>query len=189
MAFRTKFVENVKEHVQEQHKNVNGKWQCFHCAKLHKKLQPYKNHLKTHKSAVLQCRQCLYTTNTMECLRIHVKRHFGVKKHKCDCGKMFLTVAELKAHSNTHSEEQNFKCTICSIAMFNQKSNLDRHIKSVHRKREDFHRCEKCSASFNLKQNLQRHLKNVHKWNVKWWILSAEWTVKMCTFCNSFFLV
>lgn len=55
---------------------------------------------------------------------------------------------------------KRFLCGICGFA-FGMRSNLKRHIMTVHEHRRGF-RCTSCDAAFGLKQNLATHVRVKH---------------------------
>jgi KRAB domain-containing zinc finger protein len=69
----------------------------------------------------------------------------------------------LKAHIETVHEKKKkfFKCEICE-KNFSDKSNLNKHISSVHEDKKPF-KCELCEFSSSLKGNLNNHIKSVHQ--------------------------
>jgi hypothetical protein len=106
------------------------------------------------------------------------------------CGQQFTTATETEDHENTcdarkelpnalkrkhvESDNQNtenskkeiklteFKCPICdeSFSGLRAKSNLQRHIESIHE--EDSFSCDECDAAFTRKDKLKEHREHVH---------------------------
>lgn len=74
-----------------------------------------------------------------------------VEKHK----------SEAKAASSTSSKERKFRCEQCGSS-FGMKSNLKRHVMTVHEDRRG-HQCQICGAAFGLKQNLATHIRVKHE--------------------------
>lgn len=62
--------------------------------------------------------------------------------------------------SGGKEKERRFVCEQCGCA-FGMRSNLKRHISTVHEQRRIF-RCELCGAAFGLKQNLCTHVRVKH---------------------------
>ena len=51
-------------------------------------------------------------------------------------------------------------CKICNKS-FKTKSNLNRHVSSIHRRSDNF-LCEFCGKMFNQKANLDKHIQTLH---------------------------
>lgn len=79
------------------------------------------------------------------------ERHNNMDKHETDN----------KGASSGASKERKFKCELCESA-FGMKSNLKRHVMTVHEDRRG-HQCEICGAAFGLKQNLETHVRVKHE--------------------------
>lgn len=73
-----------------------------------------------------QCGRCFASSSE---LKLHDRKHSGVKKNICSvCGKDFATPSNLLVHSRTHSGEKPFSCTECGRA-FADKGSLKKHLK------------------------------------------------------------
>lgn len=84
------------------------------------------------------------------------------KKFQCDqCGFAFGMKSNLKRHVMTvHEDRRCWRCDICGAA-FGLKQNLGTHVRVKHEKRRPF-ACDVCSVSFGYKQVLQNHRRNIH---------------------------
>ena len=58
-------------------------------------------------------------------------------------------------------EDNNHVCQVCT-KVFKHKSDLRRHIKSVHQGEKPYH-CPECGKDFSRKPNLNHHIRSVHK--------------------------
>lgn len=72
------------------------------------------------------------------------------------CQKTFKLKHHLRRHQVIHSNLKEFECKLCD-KKFNQRSNLDTHIKNVHNKVKDYE-CPKCHKKFTQKGNLSKHM-------------------------------
>ncbi|PSN62181.1 hypothetical protein BS50DRAFT_578034 [Corynespora cassiicola Philippines] len=80
--------------------------------------------------------------------------------HICEkCGKMFQRAYNHKTHLETHNPSRK-KEHICYYEdckrPFVRKTDLERHLNSVHYKKRDFY-CKKCDSRFARKDTLRRH--------------------------------
>lgn len=87
----------------------------------------------------------------------HMQVHTSLKEFICteeNCGQIFRSKAEWKAHSLRHIDERPFKCQLCDKA-YKLKKHLNCHMK----KHSDTapHICPVCSEGFWNKEKLQIH--------------------------------
>ena len=77
------------------------------------------------------------------------------------CNSSFTAKFSLNRHIKTvHLKEQNFQCDVCDKS-FGENSTLQTHIKGVHLKEKPF-RCNICCYSCGDNGSLQTHIKGVH---------------------------
>lgn len=77
------------------------------------------------------------------------------------CGFVFGMRSNLKRHISTvHEDRRGFRCGICA-ASFGLKQNLVTHVRVKHERRRPF-ACETCGLTFGYKQVLQNHVRNIH---------------------------
>ncbi|SLM40260.1 transcriptional regulator prz1 [Lasallia pustulata] len=84
--------------------------------------------------------------------------------HECQvCGKLFKRSYNWKSHLETHNPERKYPHPCTSMAgnspctkKFQRKTDLDRHIDSVHLKARN-HRCTLCGHGFARRDTLRRH--------------------------------
>ena len=75
---------------------------------------------------------------------------------KCDiCNKLFSNKSNLRKHIKSVHEKMKFKCEICT-KNFTRKDNLLSHKRNIHSKSIEFE-CTVCEKKFNRKGNLQAH--------------------------------
>lgn len=117
-----------------------------------------KKYTSTHRNLKIlyKCKQCTFTSGTAAAFYKHKKReHSSDKAYECEeCGALFKTNSQRKAHILTHTGERPFKCHLCD-ATFIQQGNLKRHIWS--HTGEKPHGCEQCGARFLSTSDLKRH--------------------------------
>lgn len=90
-------------------------------------------------------------------LRDHIKRHNGIKNHKCKlCELSFVISSSLTRHMATHSDERPFPCELCNLS-FRREDQLNLHMKR-HQGIKD-HKCTfpDCEFSFVTSGELVRH--------------------------------
>jgi hypothetical protein len=77
------------------------------------------------------------------------------------CGFIFGMRSNLKRHILTvHEDRRIFRCDLCS-ASFGLKQNLVTHVRVKHERRRPFS-CIICGLTFGYKQVLQNHVRNIH---------------------------
>jgi len=78
-------------------------------------------------------------------------------KYQCEvCSKLFKKNYNLQEHMRIHTTEYlNCHYTNCK-KKFNDKSTLNKHVKSIHLKERPFS-CDKCEKKFHTRDNLRQH--------------------------------
>lgn len=121
-----------------------------------------------------------------KCKQNVLQRSSRERKHICDCGKKFLSLANLRNHKQTvHVAQRSFSCNHCSKA-FKSLNNLHTHEvvhdeksylcrfcdktfarlqdvrihEKIHFGQKDFS-CSECNKSFSQQSNLLSHIKSV----------------------------
>lgn len=91
----------------------------------------------------------------------HCKSKHGIEKaFKCEqCSARMRSSSHLRRHMRMHDEVPRFTCQDCGLG-FNQKSNLELHIRRKHSK-EVVVKCDICNKGFFCKAALEDH-KNTH---------------------------
>lgn len=157
---RTTFKSNdlLTTHVHSEHL----KHLCPTCGERFQTKEDLTSHINDqHLTEV--CDICNKRFSNSEELSAHRNsEHFT---HECDvCHKRFETSRELKAHKKTHSGPapdvaKPFKCGSC-IASFDERAQLEWHIKDKHESK--FH-CRLCDKWFNSMTELDNHMGSKHK--------------------------
>ncbi|XP_071957808.1 uncharacterized protein [Antedon mediterranea] len=108
------------------------------------------------------CHVCGKVQVSIRQLKIHMPTHDTARLHLCDiCGLGYKTNRDLKKHRNNHSDERPFVCDSCGKA-FPTKVKLNRHFVCVHNPIKAFP-CtyDGCEKRFSRKDKLKDHL-NTH---------------------------
>merc|ERR1712228_277245 len=110
-----------------------------------------------------KCPQCEYSTDITTCLRNHIRTHTGERPYVCsygECQKRFTTKYNLDRHIKRHLGIKNHKCSHCNKT-FVTKHDLTKHIRT-HTGEKPFE-CKHCKQRFTTSTNLSRHIKSMHK--------------------------
>ncbi|CAL4079130.1 unnamed protein product [Meganyctiphanes norvegica] len=106
-----------------------------------------------------KCNLCTKAFLHLEDCIAHKRRdHEGVQKpYKCPiCKTAWTTKQARNVHSETHSDEIQFKCEICDYSTRN-KSNLKEHNNSAHSLEKTF-ACELCCQKFTSAKHMRKHM-------------------------------
>lgn len=131
---------------------------CEHCPeKLFTNKQYYREHLKIHKAAKLECHFCGLKYRSKYFLLGHIDRNHLEKDYgkrgdfACTlCPKRYLTQVRLKKHLGIHKLLRK-PCPHCGELVKNLCSHM-----AVHNTTERF-QCDKCEKSYKSQQHLQIH--------------------------------
>ncbi|TRY90629.1 hypothetical protein DNTS_003697 [Danionella cerebrum] len=115
------------------------------------------------KKDTAQCPVCLKTFLSKYYLKVHNRRHTGVKPFKCaKCGKCYYRKENLLEHERRNCltrTEQVFSCSQCSMT-FKKRQELRLH--SVTHTGEMPNKCTSCPEQFMQKKELRNHMIKVH---------------------------
>ena len=167
--FETDFKLTFKNHVKSVHDDgVN--YECNQCDKQFISKGNVNRHILTvhNIGKRFSCEVCDFGASDKRVLLKHVlEKHPsenievpGVKSHVCkECGELFSRNYLLKQHV-VSVHEGGYSCDQCNHE-FKQKSDLQYHIKYLHRSVE--HRCKECDYVAVRKPVLLAHMKAVHE--------------------------
>ena len=152
--FEQKFILN--KHISTVHSE--NKFKCEQCNKEFGREDSLTKHVKTvHSDKRFKCEQCNKEFGREDNLYQHVEKVHSSKRLICEqCTRTFDTEEQLTKHKNTH---EKLSCNIC-FKEFNQRFNLNKHIKTVHTEKFS---CDKCNKTFGKEQKLFQHSKTHDK--------------------------
>lgn len=111
------------------------------------------------------CELCSKTFLDRTSVKAHIVIfHHGQRPYVCNlCRKLYTASIDLKRHIDSLHNGIRYTCHIWGMS-FTTKRYLKTHIESIH-KREHTRDCLHCNKKFSLKSNLQRHVKSLHEVN------------------------
>ncbi len=103
------------------------------------------------------CSLCGKSFTRLDHLKLHWKRHNGVKDHVCfDCGKTFTRSDAMKGHQRICTGGKPYKCSHCNMR-FSQSGTLKIHERT--HTGEKSYKCDQCGKCFTQKGIFNDHLK------------------------------
>ncbi|XP_077295625.1 uncharacterized protein LOC143917884 [Arctopsyche grandis] len=123
----------------EIHKKVHSNVKEYICQFCSREFRMQKN-LITHimykhtKERKYQCTRCEKRFVTGQCLKIHERRHLGIKNYHCEyCDKSFVSSSGMLTHLKMHTKEKPHPCRVCSVR-FGRTDHRNRHEMTAHGK-------------------------------------------------------
>ncbi|KAL3249661.1 hypothetical protein MRX96_055870 [Rhipicephalus microplus] len=113
------------------------------------------------------CEPCKRFFKFDSSLRAHRVFIHGIKGQPAEeklcpeCGKAFQTELSLGMHLRTHTQEINYKCSVCS-KIYHSRCSLKKHIATVHRSSLRVF-CALCNRGFLSHASMLLHVKFAHK--------------------------
>ncbi|MEQ2161105.1 hypothetical protein GOODEAATRI_006331 [Goodea atripinnis] len=108
-----------------------------------------------------ECKECDQVFPDVQSLENHSQSHSEEREYKCDqCPKAFNWKSNLIRHQMSHDSGKHYECENCSKQVFTDPSNLQRHIRSQHVGARA-HACSDCGKTFATSSGLKQH-KHIH---------------------------
>ncbi|XP_067398336.1 zinc finger protein PLAGL1 [Emydura macquarii macquarii] len=105
------------------------------------------------------CQVCGKIFVSVEKLTAHTYAHTGECSYRCSqqgCTKSFISKYKLIRHSDTHSPQKSHQCGHCERT-FHRKDHLKNHLQTHDPNKMAF-KCEDCGKKYNTKLGYKRHL-------------------------------
>ncbi|KAM7172543.1 zinc finger protein PLAGL1 isoform 2-T2 [Macrochelys suwanniensis] len=106
-----------------------------------------------------RCQLCGKIFVSVEKLTAHTYAHTGERPYRCSqqgCTKAFISKYKLIRHSATHSPQKSHQCGYCEKT-FHRKDHLKNHLQTHDPNKMAF-KCEECGKKYNTKLGYKRHL-------------------------------
>jgi Zinc finger, C2H2 type len=152
----------IEDHWRDQTRTFLQCDLCDYKSTVMRRIEHHRTH--SHKERAFQCSKCPKKFVNRYSIKQHelLTHTANPELYKCDCGKLFKSKTLVNSHrKNNHKNKavkyQTVLCQYCK-KVFHRKSNLRKHILSVHTERQP---CAVCGA-FLGPGNMSNHLKT-HK--------------------------
>ena len=118
--------------------------------------------LTKKKETKFKCKLCSNVYKSRKSFNVHFKSKHEGFRHKCShCGKQYFSLSSLKQHVDTLHKNLFFDGSHCPKRL-RSKEKLRIHIR-VHQDVQELIKCDNCLKSFTRSDNLQRHIRSVHR--------------------------
>ncbi|XP_055296414.1 zinc finger protein 557-like [Sitodiplosis mosellana] len=165
--------EDLAEHKancmrKRRQSNTAVRFECDICGAILKNRAVLRMHMRfVHSPSCKQfkCTLCESSFVQQKLLDIHHNRkHLDIKEYVCStCGKSFKTKDQLKSHTNSHTGERPFKCTVDGCEKgFKTRSNRESHIRTHAGGKRVQCEVEGCGRQFTFEIDLRRHKYRSH---------------------------
>ena len=149
----------MQVHVKNVHEKLT--FDCEFCGKKLRSKASLTHHIKSHhlNPAKVACLFCDEIFDHKSLILGHLIEAHATRSEtdafECNfCHENFQTEKSIRRHIKLKHNEGKFKCEHCE-KVFDRKSYLHNHTRSVH---EKFLQCDKCEMKFGAKHSLQKHV-------------------------------
>ena len=153
-------LSQYRNHANNEHRTAR---KCNECDKYFKCKGALNAHVRiVHERPDFTCNICGETRKSKAGFEDHLLKHKNEEETvKCpECEKYFHTTYKMKQHLRAIHKKDKMLCSQCDYSCA-EKSNLKRHIQTVHGYERNFI-CGICGAAFKTKHTLTGHEHSIH---------------------------
>ncbi|OQR66669.1 zinc finger protein-like [Tropilaelaps mercedesae] len=123
----------LKNHVKLVHGQAEVFYQCDMCRKQFERKAHLVRHMRTHTDDVkpFPCDQCSYRARERGDLNKHLRGHGEPSFHCGQCSKSFTHLKSLRLHEKRHGGVRDYRCGLCDFSAFTY-NHVRKHIERTH---------------------------------------------------------